>query len=132
MVGFVQSRADEETGRFGAKELTHLIFSPDFRFRGNPELDLAPGPGSFRLHQTGRHSQRLPWLHRASPSATLDKIYGNHRRELIFVKGKSRAGIYADDSRPPSLGVDEAIPAGLPLPATWETPALCLPPIPFE
>jgi hypothetical protein len=77
VVGPIES--GRRNGPVRAKELTHLIFSPNFRFRGNPELDLAPGPGSFHLHQTGGHSQRLPWLHRASPSATLDKICGKLR-----------------------------------------------------
>ena len=50
-----------------------------------PKLDLAPGPPSPHCGPG-----RLPWLHRASPSATLDKIEGEHcddaaRRQEIFL-----------------------------------------------
>jgi hypothetical protein len=57
-------------------EPTLLIFAETFRFRP----DLAPGRRARQLH-------RLPWLHRAVPSATLDERRSRLRQTQLIRAG---------------------------------------------
>lgn len=59
-----------EARRGPTVEPTLLIFAEAFRLRP----DLAPGREAFSFH-------RLPWLHRAVPSATLDERFSFPKRD---------------------------------------------------